>query len=146
MADIAAAQVQSLVEALHETFYVDEDAFQRAVRERSSTNLIHLPSSTRVDVFVAGGTELDRELLNRRVSIDLDDASGRLYIHSPEDILLQKLRWYRRGGEISDRQWRDILGILRVQAEHLDRQYVEDGAARLAVADLFVRARAKTEE
>jgi hypothetical protein len=39
-----------------------------------------------------------------------------LHVHPPEDILLQKLRWYGRGGEMSERQWRDTLGIIRVQA------------------------------
>lgn len=140
VADLTADQIAPLVAALREDFYIDQDALSRAVRERSSTNLIHLASSTKVDVFVAGGTALDRQLLDRRIPVDLGVAAGRLYVHSPEDILLQKLRWYRRGGEVSDRQWRDILGIVRVQAERLDRSYAERGAVQLEVGDLFLRA------
>lgn len=140
VADLTADQIAPLVAALREDFYIDQDALSRAVRERSSTNLIHLASSTKVDVFVAGGTALDRQLLDRRIPVDLGVAAGRLYVHSPEDILLQKLRWYRRGGEVSDRQWRDILGIVRVQAERLDRCYAERGAVQLEVGDLFLRA------
>jgi hypothetical protein len=63
-----------------------------------------------------------------------------LHVHPPEDILLQKLRWYRKGGETSDRQWRDILGIVRVQGEHLDRSYLTENAPALGVADLLTRA------
>ncbi|MCE7873310.1 hypothetical protein DYH09_23445 [bacterium CPR1] len=56
-------------------------------------------------------------------------------------MLLAKLRWYRMGGEVSDRQWRDILGILLVQAESLDPAYLEHWAERLGVLDLLEKAR-----
>ena len=77
--------------------------------------------------------------LARRLAVDLGDGR-RLYVHPPEDILLQKLRWYRLGGEVSDRQWRDITGIVRVQGRNLDEEYLSEGAAILAVSDLLERA------
>lgn len=61
-------------------------------------------------------------------------------MHPPEDILLQKLRWFRLGGETSDRQWRDVVGIVRVQGPSLDRRYLRDQAPALGVADLLDRA------
>jgi hypothetical protein len=67
-----------------------------------------------------------------------------LYVYTPEDILLQKLRWFRLGNEVSDRQWRDIVGILLVQGEALDRIYLQRGAATLGVVDLLARAVAST--
>ncbi len=88
---------------------------------------------------MAGGTPLDARQLARRLPVDLGDGR-RLYVHPPEDILLQKLRWYRRGGEISDRQWRDIAAIVRVQGRRLDRDYLRDGAGILGVSDLLERA------
>ena len=59
---------------------------------------------------------------------------------APEDILLQKLRWYRLGSETSDRQWRDVLGIVRVQAGRLDAAYLRRGATILGVEDLLTKA------
>ncbi len=141
--DIVAAiedrHVEALVVALSPEFYVDADALRRAIRTHSSANLIHQATQLKVDLFVAGGTPLDARQLARRLSVDLGEGR-RLYVHPPEDILLQKLRWYRRGGEVSDRQWRDIAAIVRVQAELLDRGYLRENAQILGVSDLLERA------
>jgi hypothetical protein len=131
--------IDALVAALSAEFYIDAESLRRAVRTRSSTNLIHQATQLKVDLFVAGGTPLDARQLARRMPVDLGD--GRcLHIHPPEDILLQKLRWYRLGGAVSDRQWRDIAAIVRVQGARLDREYLRDGAAILGVSDLLDRA------
>jgi len=136
--DLDEPRIAAIVRALEGEFYIDERALQRAVRDRTTTNLIHHDTSIKVDLFVAGGTALDADLLRRRVRVGEGSADS-LWVHSPEDILLQKLRWFRRGGHASDRQWRDVLSIVRVQGGRLDRQYLEEGAARLHVADLLDR-------
>ena len=130
--------VDALVAALSPDFYVDADALRRAIRTRTSANLVHQATQLKIDLFVAGGTPLDARQLARRLAVDLGDGR-RLYVHPPEDILLQKLRWYRLGGEVSDRQWRDIAAIVRVQAGRLDREYLREGAAVLGVSDLLTR-------
>lgn len=143
--ELDAARVTAVVRALEGQFYVDEQALHRAVQERSTTNVIHQASSIKVDFFVAGGTPLDGDLLQRRVAVSVGDPeTQRLWVHSPEDILLQKLRWFRRGGGTSDRQWRDVLGILRTQGHRLDQGYLQQGAIRLQVTDLLTRAADET--
>jgi hypothetical protein len=139
VAEIDETHVDALVSALSATFYVDAGALRRAVRARSSANLIHQATQLKVDLFVAGGTPLDRRQIARRLAVDLGEGR-RLYVHPPEDILLQKLRWYRLGGEVSDRQWRDIAAIVRVQGPQLQREYLREGARILGVADLLERA------
>ena len=131
--------VDALVAALSAEFYVDADALRRAIRTHSSTRLIHRTTQLKVDLFVAGGTPLDAGQLARRLLVDLGD--GRcLHVHPPEDILLQKLRWYRPGGEVSDREWRDIAAIIRVQGRRVDREYLRESAGILGVSDLLERA------
>jgi hypothetical protein len=140
--DIVAAiedrHIPSLVEALSPAFYVDDEALRRAIRLSSSANIIHLETLLKVDLFVAGGTPLDSQQLARRQAVIVRPGVT-LYVHPPEDILLQKLRWYRLGGDLSDRQWRDALGIVRVQGPRLDRDYLQLNAPVLGVTDLLDR-------
>ena len=141
--DVVAAieefHVDQLVGLLRHAFYVDEASLRRAIRERSSTNLIHQATQLKVDLFVAGGTPLDTQQLARRRLVDV--GGGRILpFHPPEDILLQKLRWYQMGGRSSDRQWRDIQGIIRVQGTSLDRTYLRENAPAFGIEKLLADA------
>lgn len=138
---IRAADVEPLLAALGDDFHADAEAVRRAVRRRSSVNVFHHATSTKVDLFMLGGSPLDEQALSRRVRVQVAaDPDRFLYVYTPEDILLQKLRWYRLGGEVSDRQWRDVLGIIVVQGEDLDDAYLQSGADLLNVTDLLDRA------
>jgi hypothetical protein len=139
--ELTEAGVERFVGELRDEFHADIDALQRAVREKSSANLIHFGTSTKVDLFIVGGSPLDESQMDRRQEVPVaTDPERRLFVYTPEDILLQKLRWYQLGEGVSDRQWRDILGIIVVQGEALDEAYVRDGAAILEVSDLLERA------
>ena len=135
------ADVEPLLATLGDEFYADAGAVRRAVRARSSVNLIHHGTSTKVDLFMLGGSPLDDEQMARRLFIKVASQPDRfLYVYTAEDILLQKLRWYRRGNEVSDRQWRDVVGIVAVQGNRLDEAYLQRGAGVLGVPDLLERA------
>jgi hypothetical protein len=138
--DLTDDRVDGFIAALGEDFYADGDSIRRAIRNRSNVNLIHHASGTKVDLFVAG-SPLEMRQLERRRSIQVGGALDRsVYMHSPEDILLQKLDWFRRGGGVSDRQWRDVLSILIVQANRLDGAYLRSVAAESGLTDLLERA------
>jgi hypothetical protein len=142
MADLRSQHVRPLVERLQATYYIDEGAVRDAVRNRASFNVIHLPTMIKVDVFVSKAQPFDRAEL-RRIRLDTleDTENARTFpVASPEDMVLRKLEWYRVGGEVSDRQWTDVLGILKVQATALDMVYLRQWAGRLGLSDLLGRA------
>ena len=144
VADLKLQQVQPFAGILVGTFYLDIDSIYHAIRQRNSFNVIHLATMFKVDIFISKDRPFDRQQLARRQPWAVGPDSDRMiYVASPEDTVLAKLEWYRLGDEVSDRQWRDILGVLAVQGEQLDLSYMRQWAAILKVADLLERALAE---
>jgi hypothetical protein len=133
-------QIDGLVDLLGDEFYADADAIRRAIGTGGSTNLVHRPSGIKVDLFPAGSFLDHQQLLRRQLVKVATDPDRSLYVHSPEDILVQKLHWYRLGGGTSERQWRDVVSIVLVQGSRLDRQYLSTVAEKIGVHDLLQRA------
>jgi hypothetical protein len=123
-------------------YYISLEAVQDAVRRRSSFNVICLDTGFKIDIFVRKDQPFEEMAMSRRELIEFPDIPGKpLFFHSAEDTILFKLTWYRLGNESSDRQWSDILNMLKVQADRLDSAYLDHWAAVLKVDDLLARAR-----
>jgi hypothetical protein len=141
VADIRSGHLDALMEAVSPDYYVSRTAARQAIRSETSFNLIHITAAIKVDLFVAGGDAFNEERLARRQRIEVsDDPPASIYIDTAESSVLRKLEWFRRGGEVSDRQWRDVVAILRLQGASLDRTYLATWADRLGVSDLLERA------
>jgi hypothetical protein len=144
IAELDLQQAGRFADLLASGFYYDIDAIRHAIRQRSSFNLIHLATMFKVDLFIPKGRPFDEQQLDRRQLWVADPDSGRtIYVATPEDTILAKLAWYRQGDEVSERQWRDILGVLAVQGDRLDLAYTRRWAASLGVSDLLERALAE---
>ncbi len=139
VADLKLAHVPLLVARLEDRYYMDRGRMLQAVRSRSSFNMIFLRTMFKIDVFVLKDDPMEREEMRRRQRVVTSEGE-RIEIASPEDTVLQKLAWYRKGGESSSRQWDDVLGVLKVGWQDLDHAYLRQWASHLAVADLLERA------
>jgi hypothetical protein len=141
LADLHPEHAQPLAQALQARFYVDVESIHEAVQRRRGFNVIHLELGFKVDIFVSKAGAFDRQQLERRVLQPIGAHDERtVYFASAEDTILAKLDWYRRGGEVSERQWLDVLGMIKVQGEVLDRSYLREWARNLGVTDLLDRA------
>ncbi len=143
VADLDLDQVRFLVDRLGERYYLDEDRIRASVEARRSFNLIHLDTMFKIDVFISKRRPYDLEALRRAQPAALEDSASarRFPVASPEDTVLAKLEWFRAGGEVSDRQWTDVVGVLRTRSGAIDDGYLERWAASLGVGDLLDRAR-----
>ena len=107
----------------------------------SSFNLVDTENAVKVDLFVVGDGLLDRMQIQRRVRIVVPGAPEGIWVTSPEDQVLRKLDWFRQSGTASDRQWRDVVGILRVYGSQLDREYLSDSARAINLSAELDEAR-----
>ena len=133
--------IQRFISSLQKEFFIDEEMIADAIQRNSSFNILHRDTMFKVDVFIPSPSPFQKSQLGRaqRQAFELEKEMSAKFA-SAEDTILSKLEWYRLGGETSERQWRDILGVLRIRAGELDLQYLKNWAKDLNVADLLERA------
>lgn len=140
VADLRPQDVQPFVASLAATFYIDAERVLHAVKRRSSFNMLHHATGIKVDVFLLKGDLFSLQEMNRRLLISPLDDDAMIPVASPEDIILQKLRWYQLADGTSNQQWNDVLGVIKVQRRSLDLAYLKEWADRIGVEDLLKKA------
>jgi hypothetical protein len=143
VAAFAPHQVEAFVQALGKDWYAKLDEVRNSIAAGRSFNVIHVRNALKVDVFPAR-EPFHRAQLERATELPLGEGRIPCVVTTAEDILLARLQWYRDGGEVSDRQWNDIGGLIATNAE-MDWEYVNLWATRLGVTSLLTRARADAE-
>jgi len=140
--ELTLPRVRELYSVLSPHFYVDDAAMADAIRRGASFNAIHLASGFKFDLFIASRHPLGHDQLAHCRKIQTALLGGdplNVNVVSAEDIILAKLLWYRNGGEVSERQWNDLLNLEKAQRDRLDRNYLKVQAGRLGVGDLLRR-------
>lgn len=141
VAEMRIEHLQPFILALQDEFYLDDEMIAGAIRGYSSFNIIHRETMFKVDVFIPRPRPFVRAQFRRaRKQTFQMGAEVSARFASPEDTILAKLEWYRLGGEVSERQWRDILGILMSRVGELDYDYLHKWAEELEITDLLQRA------
>jgi len=144
-ADLVAALLpvhfQHLQRELKDRFYLDGDEFRRACERHRSFNLVDEVELAKVDVFCVAAEGYQGEALDRAVLMELErgDPFSAVHVASATDVVLSKLRWYELGSRVSDRQWRDLLGIARAQRGALDLAYAQRWSQAQGTGELLQR-------
>ncbi len=142
--DIVAAiqpqHVQTLVKLLENEYYIDGAMIKDAIRHQSSFNLLHNDTGVKVDVFVSKTSAFAQHELHRAREEMIEPGTRPFYFATPEDIILNKLSWWKMGGGTSTRQWNDLVEVIRHQAKVLDRSYLRQSAPHIGVIDILEQA------
>ena len=140
--DIRQQQIPLLIKNIPEKeYYLDADVMMDAVKHGTSFNIIHRDTFYKVDVFIPQDDLFQKEVFARRIKRNLsNEIPESLFFPSPEDIVLLKLKWYKAGGNVSEKQWTDILGVLKAQRKQLDRAYMSKWSDYLGINDLLVKS------
>jgi hypothetical protein len=138
---LPAGRVESLRKELGNDFELDTDMLRDAVLHSRSANGFYLPVLTKIDFFGRGYEPFDESEFSRRRPVVVGPSGEALVVKSPEDTVLRKLLWFREGGEVSEKQWRDVVSVLRVSGPVMDDAYLGSWASRLELESLLERAR-----
>jgi hypothetical protein len=134
-------KVAELGPALGTDFEVDTDMLRYAVLHASCANAFYLPVVTKIDFFGRGYEPFDESEFSRRRPTIVTASGESLVVKAPEDTVLRKLLWFREGGEVSEKQWRDIVSVLQISGDRMDQTYLTAWASRLNLNELLERAR-----
>jgi len=137
VADLRLQHIEPFCARLGDTYYVDQDVVRWAVKTRRTFNVIHFESTIKVDIYCSTNDPLSRMQLDRRLFIPIE--GERIPVYSAEDIILRKLLWFEQGERVSDRQWRDLLGVVRVRRGQLDLDYLREHAQDLGLGELLAK-------
>jgi hypothetical protein len=143
VAEVGLDHVRPILAAVADDFYASESAILSAIQCRAAFNLIHLPTSFKIDIFVSRNRDFDQAAFARSTISRLGtlESGIEVPIASVEDILLAKLEWYRAGNEASERQWNDVTRLVQLNCDKFDWTYLESIAQEIGVVDLLKRMR-----
>lgn len=138
--ELSEAEIVPLIQSIGTDYYASETALRDAVRHKGCSNLIHLPTSFKVDVFVSRGRRYDVESMERAT---MQRLGGTRFVEVPiataEDSIVSKLEWYRSTSETSERQWDDVSRLVQLLREDLDHGYLVRAAESVGIGDLLNR-------
>ncbi len=138
---MAPSHVGPLVHALGDQYYADENAIRDAVQSKESFNVIHLNSMFKIDIFIFSSEELLQEEMSRAKKVIVsEEPQQTLWVADAADIVIQKLLWYEQGGRVSERQWEDIIGVIKVSGQDLDMKHIEKWVKAKGLKELLSKA------
>lgn len=143
--ELTEQHISPFIASLSNEFYISKSAIRDAVQRKSCFNLIHLPTSFKVDVFISRGRPFDVNAM-RRASTQLlgERRTVAVPIATAEDSIVSKLEWFRLTNETSERQWDDVTKLIKLLGSEADVEYLREASASVSVGDLLERLLTQT--
>jgi hypothetical protein len=134
--------LEGFLTAFTDPYYVGRLEAEEALASEApyrTVQIMHMDEVFKIDLFVIGGDEYSRSEIARSRRIEIVPGKE-VPFAAPENIVVQKLRWFDLGSRVSDRQWNDIVQVLEVQRGHLDMEYLRRWTAHFGLEDLLDEA------
>ena len=131
--NIERKHIQSIVDAFHQEFYISLEGIEDAIGHRTAFNIIHNETGLKIDFWMLTDEEYDKTRFSRKKRRTIFDRG--MYISSAEDIILIKLLWYKNS--TSEKHIMDAEGILQVQGNSIDNNYLIEWAEKLSVRGIL---------
>jgi hypothetical protein len=140
--DMSVAHVDMFVRSIEDDFVVDPNVVRSAVKNKSSFNIIDKEELYKVDIFIQKPDNVSKTEMLRKIKYTISESGEKIsiYICSPEDIISHKLYWFKLGDEVSERQWHDVLQVLKVQDNRIDFDYLRNICKARGVEKLLDKA------
>ena len=139
--DLKPARVGALIRLLKPAFHIVGPDIEEAARNGESFRVIHIKSMVPFDVSFLKNRRFDKSAFRRRLSKTVTKRPVRkAYFASPEVSVLNLLESYRLGGKVSEREWKDAVGVIKIQGKELDKRYLKHWAKDLKLFQLLQKA------
>jgi hypothetical protein len=108
--------------------YVDEEMIRDALRRNSEFNYIDTEGGFKADMWIAKDSPFNRSCFVRRVAVDI--GGYKVWVISPEDLIISKLDWWQRGSGKSED---DVRAVMHGQWDRLDWSYIESWVTKMGL-------------
>jgi hypothetical protein len=123
-------------------FHLDKQSIYEAISSQGMFNIIDIREGDKIDFWLLTDSPFDRSRFARKYAVEF--MGLRIYVSSPEDTIMAKLRWAKLGGG-SEKHFGDALRVYEVQYGRLDIVYLEEWALKLEVAESWERLKSEAE-
>jgi hypothetical protein len=137
--EIQSEQIDLLVNTLQADGFYSRSGVVEGIKQgrERMLNVTHTETISNADLYVMDNSLFAASQMSRRRFLDMEGTPN-FWVISPEDLVLQKLLWGK--GKQSEKQWRDVLGVLKLQGDYLDYAYLTDWAERLDIVESISQA------
>jgi hypothetical protein len=136
--ELTESHISPFIASFSDDFYLSATAIRDAVKRKSCFNLIHLPTSFKVDIFISRGRKFDLNAMQRATTQLLGESrTVAVPVATAEDSIVSKLEWFRLTNETSERQWDDVTRLIKLLGAEADIDYMREASESVGVGDLL---------